>query len=323
MNEYCDKITIAIPVYNRELFFEQALDSALLQTVKCKVIVVDNASDSNFFRETCELKTVDYYRNEVNIGMFANWNRCIELTKTEFVMILGDDDLLEPNFVEFFSKSLNNYPQLDVFYSNFYLLYDFTNKKKMISANKMFEKPFGYYDDGRILLNYASRNGLGFPTISSVFRISKFGYYYTELHGSNDWLLFYSIFSNKCKIFGTPEKLVYYRKSVLADTNKPFTKSVMGLSHSYIYNEIIDKYCDKELRLITKTRALKSFLDFLVVSPKTLVNDIRNKRNIYSDYLNIKLKEDSIYRVFYYCPKIFLISTVYFMRILLKYLFKN
>ena len=42
-------VTIAMPVYERKDFFREALDSALNQPVKCKVIVVDNCSSHDYF----------------------------------------------------------------------------------------------------------------------------------------------------------------------------------------------------------------------------------------------------------------------------------
>lgn len=44
---FTDLITIAIPCYERKEFFLFALESALNQTIKCKVIVVDNCSSAN------------------------------------------------------------------------------------------------------------------------------------------------------------------------------------------------------------------------------------------------------------------------------------
>lgn len=39
-----------------------------------------------------------YFVNAENIGMFGNWNRCIELARGEWFAILNDDDLLDPDF---------------------------------------------------------------------------------------------------------------------------------------------------------------------------------------------------------------------------------
>ncbi len=102
-----DQITIAIPVYNREDFFPVALESALNQTIRTKIIVVDNASDHDKFEKYVnELKDprVKYYRNEENVGMVGNWNRCIELSNTPWISILHDDDALHKRFTEIMLK---------------------------------------------------------------------------------------------------------------------------------------------------------------------------------------------------------------------------
>ena len=39
---FTNLLTIALPCYERKEFFLEALDSALNQTVKCNIIVVDN-----------------------------------------------------------------------------------------------------------------------------------------------------------------------------------------------------------------------------------------------------------------------------------------
>ncbi|STO32280.1 putative glycosyl transferase [Fusobacterium necrogenes] len=99
------KITIAIPTYKRVELLKEALVSAINQKDfdDYNIIVVDN-DDNN----TDEVKNmildinsekVSYYKNEKNIGIFGNWNRCIELADGEYLSILNDDDWLEENFL--------------------------------------------------------------------------------------------------------------------------------------------------------------------------------------------------------------------------------
>jgi GT2 family glycosyltransferase len=99
-----DKITIAITAYERIDFFEEALDSALNQTIPCPIIVIDNASSHNKFEEIIFKKKspkITYIRNDSNIGIVGSSNRCIiELCQTEYLTILHDDDALHPNFIE-------------------------------------------------------------------------------------------------------------------------------------------------------------------------------------------------------------------------------
>lgn len=108
------KITIAIPTYKRVRLLKEALLSAINQKEfdDYNIIVVDN-DDSN----TEEVKNmildissekISYYKNEKNIGMFGNWNRCIELADGEYLSILNDDDWLEDNFLIEITRYISN-----------------------------------------------------------------------------------------------------------------------------------------------------------------------------------------------------------------------
>lgn len=101
-------VSIMIPTYQRPALLKEAVASALAQTttVSFEVVVVDNDADP---AEAAEVDRViasfnapnlRLYRNQANIGMFGNWNRCIELARGEWLCILNDDDLLKPRFID-------------------------------------------------------------------------------------------------------------------------------------------------------------------------------------------------------------------------------
>ena len=107
---YTDLITICIPVYERYEYFEEAIESAINQTIKCKVIVVDNASSHNNFERYVNNKGLDnliYHRNSENVGMVDNWNECVNLAETEWVTLLHDDDVIDIRFIEFMTPILS------------------------------------------------------------------------------------------------------------------------------------------------------------------------------------------------------------------------
>lgn len=111
-------ITIAIPVYNRTSFFVEAVESALNQTVTVAIIIVDNASETDFFKNyvsNSNRPNLKYYRNETNVGMVGNWNKCIDLCETEWLSILHDDDALAPTFVEYIVTLINKFPANSVY----------------------------------------------------------------------------------------------------------------------------------------------------------------------------------------------------------------
>lgn len=101
------KITILIPTFQRPLYFEQALRSAMDQTVpaeRYKILVVDNDPTQGTETETiiknAQFPNLRYVKNEKNIGGYANWNRGFQLADTEWICLLHDDDLLLPHCVE-------------------------------------------------------------------------------------------------------------------------------------------------------------------------------------------------------------------------------
>jgi len=94
-------LTIAIPVFNRSRFLKEALESALNQTLPTRVIVVDNAStafDFETFVNSYQCPRLKYHRNPSNLGVVGNWNRCVELCTTPYILILHDDDRLELSY---------------------------------------------------------------------------------------------------------------------------------------------------------------------------------------------------------------------------------
>jgi glycosyltransferase involved in cell wall biosynthesis len=102
-----DLLTIAIPVYNRDTYVRQSIESALNQTAGVPVIVVDNASTKTDFKKLLgdyQCDRLSYFRNESNIGMVGNWNRCIARCKTPYLLILHDDDLLDLGYADAFHK---------------------------------------------------------------------------------------------------------------------------------------------------------------------------------------------------------------------------
>lgn len=130
------KITIAIPTYKRNSLIKDALNSALDQINfdNYEVIIVDNDDDfnnkelENILREYNNEK-ISYYKNEKNIGMFGNWNRCIELAKGEYFVMLHDDDWLENNFLITISKYIKDKRAIYCLYK----IKDFRkNKSKML-----------------------------------------------------------------------------------------------------------------------------------------------------------------------------------------------
>lgn len=99
------KISICIPTYNGARYLEACLDSVLNQTYKdIEILVVDDGSTDATFeileRYAASDERIRLVRNENNLGLVANWNRCIELARGEWIKFVFQDDWIEPACLE-------------------------------------------------------------------------------------------------------------------------------------------------------------------------------------------------------------------------------
>jgi glycosyltransferase involved in cell wall biosynthesis len=95
-------VSILIPAYSGR-FFAACLDSALAQTYpNVEIVVCDDAPDSTIealVGARVGRRPIRYLRNPVRLGVRANYRRCFEEARGEFVKFLCDDDLLAPTCV--------------------------------------------------------------------------------------------------------------------------------------------------------------------------------------------------------------------------------
>ena len=97
-------VSIGIPTYNRaDGYLKECIASAVKQTYPAvEIIVSDNCSNDN----TEELVAgfadprIRYHRLRKNIGANNNFNYLVEQAGGDYFLLLHDDDLIDPDFVE-------------------------------------------------------------------------------------------------------------------------------------------------------------------------------------------------------------------------------
>lgn len=97
-------IEIAIPFYGRSDYLREAVKSVLVQVdPRWRLRVYDDnpEPDAATARWLGALgdRRVEYHVNERNLGVSGNFNRCIQGAQAQYVVLMGCDDRLLPDYV--------------------------------------------------------------------------------------------------------------------------------------------------------------------------------------------------------------------------------
>ena len=278
-------LAIIIPYY-KLTFFEATLQSLANQTNKrFKVYIGDDASldnPSSLLKQFQGKFEFIYHRFESNFGSISlvqQWNRCIDMcADEEWIMILGDDDVLGNNFVDTFYNNLEE-AQLHSSVIRF-STYKIDEEGKKISSVFMHPK----IEKSTDFIFRNSRSSLS-EYVFNKNQMLKIGFKELPLGWLSDVLAVLE-FSNFKEVFSINEAKVYIRISNL---------SISGKNDNVNF----------------KTMAAFDFYYYLVVKKRNYFTDLqyielRNKLN--KIYLNNK-KEG----VFF-----FKITKFYFFNFLIK-----
>jgi glycosyltransferase involved in cell wall biosynthesis len=106
-------VSVVLPVYNRQKYLGQAIDSVLKQTYKnWELIIADDASNDEtkeFYKKYTQISQLKIYFNSQNIGLFPNLNQAIKRCKGAYILLLCSDDFLLPECLEKSLKFLQEY----------------------------------------------------------------------------------------------------------------------------------------------------------------------------------------------------------------------
>lgn len=114
--------SITIPAF-KTAFLKEAIASVVAQTYgNWELVVLDDASPEDIKAVVGNFvdKRIRYYCNETNTGaqnVVDNWNKCLELCRGEYVICMGDDDMLLPCALEEYVKLQQKHPGLNVYHA--------------------------------------------------------------------------------------------------------------------------------------------------------------------------------------------------------------
>ncbi len=118
-------VSIIIPTFDRPQYLREAIDAALGQTyANVEVLVFDNGTMEETLAVGEEAMRRDsrvrFQRNERNLGMSGNFNALGAAARGEYLVAIGDDDRLLPDFVGRLVEAMR--PEVRVVFSNHYLI---------------------------------------------------------------------------------------------------------------------------------------------------------------------------------------------------------
>lgn len=111
------KVSVYIPLYNREKSIGKAIEGILSQSYKdLELIIIDDGSTDNSLEIVSQYrdKRIKLYQNSQNKGVVFTRNRAFELANGEYLAINDSDDYSFPNRIEKQVKVLDNHKNIGI-----------------------------------------------------------------------------------------------------------------------------------------------------------------------------------------------------------------
>lgn len=123
-----ERVTVCIPTYARTRWLAEAIESVLAQTFGDFVLLVgDDATPGDAVRPVVEAyddPRIRFVRFERNAGIVGNFNRLLELSETDYVLQIGDDDAIHPDLLAETVAALDRDPRVGLVHTRFDLIDD-------------------------------------------------------------------------------------------------------------------------------------------------------------------------------------------------------
>jgi len=223
-SEYRNKVSIIMPVYNREKYMEEAINSVLAQSYSNfeLIIVYDDSTDNslNIARGFANRdRRVTVIALKENQGFAKARNEGLKRAKGEFITCMDSDDIMLPNAIKARVEFLNSHPEVDLVFGEIHKVIDKDGNRienaffEEIQQFHRREKNNKFYEKAKKLELWI----LGLD-VTSMFRRSllfQIGYYEESLLVGADKDFFFRVFRRSNPTY-VPEPVILYR---LHDSN--------------------------------------------------------------------------------------------------------
>jgi len=207
------KVSICVPVFNGEAYIRQAIESVARQTYgDFELLMVDNSSTDATIAIATEISDrldlkIRLYKNDTNLGLAANLNRCIDLAKGKYIKFLLVDDYLLPHCLELMVQELDNHPSVSLICGS-RLSFDM---RSVVFGEREFSPSRGVFSGlGVITRCLYSGNSVGEPTAVMFRRADVISRFRVDLPQLMD-LAFWFHLLERGDLFNIPEPVCAIR----------------------------------------------------------------------------------------------------------------
>lgn len=129
------KIAICIPTYNGEAYLHECLESCINQSFQDYEIVIcdDGSTDGtvaiidSYINRSSRIK---FLKNDKNLGLVGNWNRCLAASNAEWIKFVFQDDYISQDCLQEFFEQVGPDTKLVISKRNFVLPQDVVDADK-------------------------------------------------------------------------------------------------------------------------------------------------------------------------------------------------
>lgn len=293
------KVSICIPVYNREEMIKSALDSCVNQTYRdIEIVVVDNKSTDSTFSVALDYakrdERIKVYQNSENIGGLRNFYESVLKSTGEYVVLLGSDDYLSYDFVEGRMNGVSLSPNAS-FWSGLMAV----NEKNGDEIKTIVQYTYkgGYYSENYVYNNFFKKYLISY---FALFRrddiIEHYTFDYEDPYGFEVYKKGYGLDIITClKIINSRKKGIYYTDkgvyNFVNHANRESEDIMKNSNASRIVNDHIYRvYLFKKfLEDINETKSALGYRNhnFLQLYYEMYKNNISTDDGRYLEYLSI------------------------------------
>ncbi|OJT95218.1 MAG: hypothetical protein BGN83_07745 [Rhizobium sp. 63-7] len=114
-------LSICVPSRNRQKYFKETIKSLLKSTLgNVQFVLADNSDDPSIMAEFMagvgnDPRVVFLPPAETALSMVDNWERTVAATTGDWIVVIGDDDYVDPNVATLIETTIKVEPELEAF----------------------------------------------------------------------------------------------------------------------------------------------------------------------------------------------------------------